>query len=261
MRILLTNDDGFDAPGIAAMARAAKALGEVTVAAPAIHYSGASHSVSIDGALKVQKKHFDGGVDGWKIWGTPFDCCSLAIAALMDDKPDLVISGINGGSNVGRDILHSGTIGAASAAHWAGVPTMAVSLNHNPAAKGFNYDFSAEFAVKAAEWLLAEPDPTAYLLSVNVPNVPKEEIAGCVVSAMSDRHNYLCDYEKTSDGWFDYYNTTMLPHHAEGNFTLAEDDYAVNHNYVVLTPLVMNVTALDHLDELTDAAQKLWNNE
>lgn len=258
MRILLTNDDGFDAPGIIAMARAAKVLGEIYVAAPAIHHSGASHSVSIIGALKVQKKHFDGDVDGWKIWGTPYDSCALAVDALMDEKPDLVISGINAGSNVGRDIMHSGTIGAGSAAFWAGVPTIAVSLNHRTGVKTFNYDIAAEFAVKAAKWLLAQPDPNAFMLSINVPNVPKADIAGCVVASMSDRHNYHCDYKKSSDGWFDYYNATMIPHHAEGNYSLNEDDYAVNHDYIVLTPLGMNATAFDYMDNLSDAAGSLW---
>jgi 5'-nucleotidase len=258
MKILLTNDDGFDAPGIIAMARAAKAIGDIYVAAPAEHHSGASHSVSITGALKVQKKHFDGDIEGWKIWGTPYDCCALAIEALMDEKPDLVISGINGGSNVGRDILHSGTIGAGSAAFWSGVPTIAVSLNHRPGVKTFKYDAAAEFAVRAAKWLLAQPDPKAYMLSINVPNVPKEKIAGCVAASMGDRHNYHCDFKKSSDGWFDYYNVTMVPHHAEGNYSLNEDDYAVNHDYIVLTPLGMNVTAYEHMDALDGAANSLW---
>lgn len=248
MRILLVNDDGFDAPGIHALYREMKKLGDIYVSAPALPQSGASHRTAVRGKIKVQTKKFEDDVTGWKVWGSPFDCADLGIRALMDEKPDLVVSGINRGSNVAYDILHSGTVGASSAGLWSGMPTIAVSLN----SQGDEYDFrfSARFALRAAKWFVNQPSNRNYVLNINVPNCPESEIRGCVITRMGHRHNYTSSFKKTSEGWFDYYEAAVTRDHQDEDEYLIHDDYAVNHNYISLTPIDMEVTAYESMADV-----------
>ena len=260
MRILLSNDDGFDAPGIHALAAEMKKLGEIVVAAPADPQSAKSHSKAVRGQLKVHAEPFEpddpARQKGYRVFGTPYDSVSVALEAILTDpdtRPDLVVTGINHGSNVAYDILHSGTIGASSAAYFNGVPVIAMSLNGG---SRYDYTYSAKYALKAARWFVNQPDNRDYILSINTPNCPDADIKGTIVSRMGRRHNYANSFAKTQgeDGSTMYFDMKVAPNHGNNDEDLSYDDYAVNHNYVVVTPLDMDVTDYAHIERFIAVA-------
>lgn len=175
-RILVSNDDGVHAPGIKALRRELAAIGDVTVVAPDRERSAASHSLTMDVPLRADVIA-DGVVS---VVGTPTDCVLLAIKNLLAEPPDLVVSGINRGPNVGDDITYSGTVAAAMEARILGVPSMAVSLGRSPSGE-WDYAFAARVARELALLILENGLPDGTLLNVNVPNVPEAEVAGIEV--------------------------------------------------------------------------------
>jgi len=184
VRILLSNDDGIDAPGLNALATGLAKHAEIWVAAPDRDRSGASNSLTLDApirAIEVSARHF-------KVFGTPTDCVHLALGGLLDFKPDMVISGINNSANMGDDTLYSGTVAAAMEGRMLGLPAIAVSLvtrNH----VGTHYDT----AVRAVEWLLLrmleQPLQGSPLLNVNVPDIPWDDVQGFQTTRLGHRHH------------------------------------------------------------------------
>ncbi|MCH4071630.1 5'/3'-nucleotidase SurE [Pseudoramibacter sp.] len=267
MNILLSNDDGFDAPGIHALAKEMKKLGHLVISAPADPQSAKSHSKAVRGQLKVHAEPFEPGdpelQDGYRVFGTPYDSVDVALHALLtapETRPDLVVTGINHGSNVAYDILHSGTIGASSAARFGGIPVIAMSLNGG---SRYDYRYSAKYALKIAKWFVNQPDNTGYILSVNTPNCPESEIKGTIVSRMGHRHNYTNTYAKTvgEDENTLYFDMQVAPNHEDTDEDLSYDDYAVNHGYVVITPLDMDVTDFSRLDKFIPLTDTVLNPE
>ncbi|HUP98513.1 MAG TPA: 5'/3'-nucleotidase SurE [Usitatibacter sp.] len=181
MRILLSNDDGYFAPGLAALAEALSALGEITVVAPERDRSGASNSLTLDRPLTVHKAH-----NGFfYVNGTPTDCVHMAVTGILDFEPDVVVSGINTGSNMGDDTLYSGTVAAATEGYLLGIPSIAVSL----VGKEFvHYRSAARIAVDIVGRLARAPFGVPVLLNVNVPDVPYESIVGIEVTKLGRRH-------------------------------------------------------------------------
>ena len=181
MRILLSNDDGYFAPGLAALAEALSALGEITVVAPERDRSGASNSLTLDRPLTVHKAH-----NGFfYVNGTPTDCVHMAVTGILDFEPDVVVSGINSGSNMGDDTLYSGTVAAATEGYLLGIPSVAVSL----VGKEFtHYRSAARIAADIVGRLARAPFGAPVLLNVNVPDVPYETIAGIEVTRLGRRH-------------------------------------------------------------------------
>ena len=181
MRILLSNDDGYFAPGLAALAEALSAVGEITVVAPERDRSGASNSLTLDRPLTVHKAH-----NGFfYVNGTPTDCVHMAVTGILDFEPDFVVSGINSGSNMGDDTLYSGTVAAATEGYLLGIPSVAVSL----VGKEFtHYRSAARIAAEIVERLARAPFGSPVLLNVNVPDVPYEEIKGIEVTRLGRRH-------------------------------------------------------------------------
>lgn len=175
-RLLVSNDDGVDAPGIRALAAELRKLGDVTVVAPDRERSAASHSLTVD--IPIRANHLSDGVVS--VAGTPTDCVLLAIKNLLPEPPDLVVSGINRGPNVGDDVTYSGTVAAAMEATILGVPAMAVSLAHGDSGR-YDYGFAARVAREIAGLVLKNGLPEGTLLNVNVPNVPESEIHGVEV--------------------------------------------------------------------------------
>lgn len=181
VKILVSNDDGFRAPGLAALADSLRELAEVVVVAPDRNRSGASNSLTLEQPLRARAE--DNGFIS--VEGTPTDCVHLAITGLLDDEPDMVVSGINAGANLGDDVLYSGTVAAAMEGRFLGLPAMAVSLagtrlNH--------YDSAARAARLLVERLVARPLPADTLLNVNVPDRPWEAIEGIRVARLGQRH-------------------------------------------------------------------------
>jgi len=171
MRILLSNDDGYFAPGLAALAEGLASLGEITVVAPERDRSGASNSLTLDRPLLLSHAH-----NGFHyVNGTPTDCVHMAVTGLLDFEPDVIVSGINSGSNMGDDTLYSGTVAAATEGYLLGIPSIAVSLVGKEFA---HYKTAARVAHDLVKRLASAPFGAPVLLNVNVPDVPYESISG-----------------------------------------------------------------------------------
>jgi 5'-nucleotidase len=181
MRILLSNDDGYFAPGLAALAESLATLGEITVVAPERDRSGASNSLTLDRPLMLSK-----APNGFLyVNGTPTDCVHMAVTGILDFEPDVVVSGINSGSNMGDDTLYSGTVAAATEGYLLGIPSIAVSL----VGREFkHYDTAARIARDLVQRLAREPFGAAVLLNVNVPDAPYGDLAGMEVTRLGRRH-------------------------------------------------------------------------
>jgi len=170
MKILITNDDGIEAPGLKTLVLAFVGKAEVAVAAPDQERSATSHSVTLRRPVGMREV----GPRQWAIEGTPVDCVHLAVLKLLDFRPDLVISGINHGANLGCDIIYSGTVAGAREAALLGLPAFAISLNSYNSHP--NFDTAAAFAVELAERVIAKGLPGSVFLNVNVPDLPSAEI-------------------------------------------------------------------------------------
>ena len=171
MRILLSNDDGYFAPGLAALAAALDDLGTVTVVAPERDRSGASNSLTLDRPLAVRRS-----ANGFLfVDGTPTDCVHLAVTGLLEALPDIVVSGINLGANMGDDTIYSGTVAAATEGYLLGIPSIAVSLTSK---EGRYYETAGEVVRELVERFARRPAPQPVLLNVNVPDLPREALQG-----------------------------------------------------------------------------------
>lgn len=183
MKILVSNDDGYRAEGIARLRAALEPLAEVTVVAPDRNRSGAGNSLTLDVPLRV----FGAGPDTYYVPGTPTDCVHLAISGLFDFEFDMVVSGVNDGPNLGDDVLYSGTVAAAIEGRFLGLPTVAVSLCTSAESRR-HFDTGARVARELVAGLLRRPlDPTL-ILNVNVPDRPYEELAGYAATRLGNRH-------------------------------------------------------------------------
>jgi 5'-nucleotidase len=181
MKILISNDDGVHAPGIIALDQAMRTLGDVTVVAPERNRSGASNSLTLDNPIRAH--NLDNGFIA--VEGTPTDCVHLAITGLLDSEPDMVISGINAGANLGDDVLYSGTVAAAMEGRFLGYPAIAVSLVGEHLK---HYQTAARASQLMIEKLLKEPLPADTILNVNVPDVPWKDIRGIQATRLGHRH-------------------------------------------------------------------------
>ncbi|UCV10461.1 5'/3'-nucleotidase SurE [Dechloromonas denitrificans] len=181
MRILLSNDDGYFAPGLAALAQALSGLGEIVVVAPEQNRSGASNSLTLDRPLFLKTAangfHF--------VNGTPTDCVHLAVTGMLDYLPDIIVSGINHGANMGDDTIYSGTVAAATEGFLLGIPSLAISLNNF---EGKHFDTAGRVARDLVERFIRNPIKQPVLLNVNVPDIPHAELKGFEVTRLGRRH-------------------------------------------------------------------------
>jgi 5'-nucleotidase len=241
MRILLSNDDGYFAPGIAALAKALSSLATVTVVAPERDRSGASNSLTLDRPLSVKK-----AANGFfYVNGTPTDCVHLAVTGLLDALPDMVVSGVNHGANMGDDTIYSGTVAAATEGFLLGIPSLAISL----AAAGRDcFDTAATIARSLVERYVREPMREPMLLNVNVPDVPFEELRGTVVTRLGKRHK--------AEPVVKAVNPRGDPIYWVGAAGSAQDAgegtdfFAVANRQVSLTPLQMDLTRFQQMDSV-----------
>jgi 5'-nucleotidase len=181
VKILLSNDDGYQSEGLATLALALADLAEITIVAPDRNQSGASHSLTLETPLRVGKTR-----DGiYYVNGTPTDCVHLAITGLLDHEPDMVIAGINHGANLGDDVLYSGTVAAAVEGRFLGLPAVAVSLvGHNPR----HFDTAGQAIRILFQRLSESPLPSDTILNVNVPDVPYPQLQGFEATRLGYRH-------------------------------------------------------------------------
>ena len=181
MRILLSNDDGYQAQGLRMLARRLADLASITVVAPDRNRSGASNSLTLETPLRVERAEDN----VYYVNGTPTDCVHIAVTGLLDDPPDMIVSGINHGANLGDDVVYSGTVAAAMEGRFLGVPSIAVSLVLDG---GAHFTTAADFIHRLVERSLQEPLPPDLILNVNVPDLPAGAINGVRTTRLGFRH-------------------------------------------------------------------------
>ncbi|MFP4207776.1 MAG: 5'/3'-nucleotidase SurE [Wenzhouxiangella sp.] len=253
MHILISNDDGLYAPGIRLLAeRLGELADRVTVVAPDRDRSGASNSLTLDQPIRVDPQE-----DGrYKIYGTPTDCVHLAITGLLEDEPDMVVSGINAGANLGDDVLYSGTVAAAMEGRFLGLPAMAVSLVYNFASKGpHHYASGAEAAAILTRQLLAEPLPADTILNVNVPDLPWDQIRGFETTRLGHRHcsGDVIPIEDPRGRPFFW----VGPPGSEEDNGPGTDFHAVRNGYVSVTPIHVDLTRYQALEQVSSWIENL----
>jgi 5'-nucleotidase len=240
--ILLTNDDGIHAPGLQVLSKACLKLGTVTVIAPEHDNSAASHSLTMNRPLRVRKI----AQNVYAINGTPTDCVTIGVGKILNQKPDLVISGINPGPNLGDDISYSGTVSAAIESTMLGIPSFAVSLAAE--SDPLYYETAADFSIRLSNIILTKGLPIDTLLNVNVPNAPFERIAG-VIFTRRGRRLYEDAIKETSDPWGrrHYWIGGGTPSFDSGSDT---DSAAVSVNKISITPMHLDPTNYEALKYL-----------
>ena len=248
-KILITNDDGIYAPGILSLRNAMNSIGEVTVVAPLAEKSAVGHAITVSDPLRVSEIERDSNFFGYAVNGTPADCVKLGVRCLMDNKPDLVISGINLGPNTATNVIYSGTVSAAAEGTIMGIPSIAISLTTFTKS---NFSYAEEVAVLIAKKVLQNGLPEGTLLNINVPAVPKEEIQGMVITRQGKGR-----YEEAFDKRIDPNNRTY--YWLTGKRMILDqgdniDDLVVMENKVAITPIRYDLTDYDFLKELSK-----WN--
>lgn len=243
MNILISNDDGVHAPGLITLAQTLAQIATVTVIAPDRNRSGASNSLTLDRPIRLQ--HLENGFIS--VQGTPTDCVHLAITGLLKTLPDLVVSGINMGHNLGDDVFYSGTVAAAMEGRFLGMPSIAVSLvcDANPK----HYVTAAEVAKQLVLRLDAHSLPAKTILNVNVPDVPITELKGFAVTRLGTRHKAeptVPDHDPR--GRLIYWIGQAGPEQDAG---VGTDFYAVCHQQVSITPLQLDLTHYSVFDDLS----------
>ncbi len=231
MRILVANDDGIKAPGLWQMVKELQAVGQVVVAAPQQERSGAGTSISLRKPIEVKRIEPElEGVEAYSVDGTPADSAIIALKSLFPDEIDLVVSGINRGSNMGHDIFVSGTVGAALQGYLHGIPSLAVSMY---AYEGLNFAVGARLAALLAARVKDGVLPREVLLNVNLPNLELGEIAGVEITRLS-RENY-CDRVERDYGSGDGYYQIMRSNEFLGD--VGSDVWALQRNLISITAL------------------------
>ncbi|MCA1596856.1 MAG: 5'/3'-nucleotidase SurE [Chloroflexi bacterium] len=247
MQILASNDDGIHARGLREMVRALAAVGEVTVVAPDRARSASGHSITLHKPLRADRVQLPGAAAAYSVSGTPTDCIALALRHLVKDRPDLVISGINHGANLGWDLTYSGTVAAAMEGALLGVQAIAISLTSRDASANFEYAGRCAAAVAAS--ILADPLPPFTLLNVNVPSLGERAPRGARVTRQGKRR-YDGGVMERSDphGRSYYWLGGELP---EEELTPGTDTRAIIDGYCSITPVHLDLTA----HEMVEAVQ------
>jgi len=238
MRVLLTNDDGLDSPGLLALARALRPVADVVVVAPEHERSAASHAITLHKPLRaVPAALGDTGLPAWATNGTPADCVLLAVLDLLGRPPDVVVSGINAGANLGMDLIYSGTVSGAVEATLFGIAAIAVSV---ASFTDIHWGPAAAFSAHLTQEVHRHGLPKDTFLNVNVPNLPPEEIRGVETTRQSSRR-YVNRLEKRADPrGRDYY---WLTGSAEaGSADPGTDAEAVAEGRISVTPLRLDMT-------------------
>jgi 5'-nucleotidase len=250
MKILVTNDDGIFADGIYALFREMKKLGEVIAVAPASEQSAVGHAITLMNPLRINEVNRHGEFFGYAVNGTPADCVKLAVHALMAERPDVIVSGVNLGANIGTSVIYSGTVSAATEGTILGIPSIAVSLATfaNP-----DFRFASKFARKLVATVLEKGGlPRGTLLNINIPAVPESEITGVEITCNSDSR-FEDIFEKRLDPRKRVYYWSAG---VEQTFDLREgtDSAALRAKKVSITPIHFDMTDHAQIERIRE-----WN--
>ncbi|GIV26733.1 MAG: 5'-nucleotidase SurE [Bacteroidia bacterium] len=244
--ILVTNDDGITAPGILFLSQIAKGFGEVAVIAPDKPQSGSGHAITIHTTLRIQPSHYHNATIEYAVNGTPVDCVKLAVNKLLPQKPDLILSGVNHGSNSSINVIYSGTMSAAIEGYLEGIPSIGFSL--------CNYSIEADFTPsekyikQIIEWVLNQQNEII-CLNVNIPDVPPDAIKGIKICRQA-KGNWVEEFEERFDPYDrPYYWMT-------GKFTNFEpdaedtDEWALAHDYISVVPIQTDLTCYSTISKM-----------
>ena len=243
MKILLSNDDGYFAPGLNILAEHLAKIADITVVAPERNRSGASNSLTLDRPLSVRKAS-----NGFfYVNGTPTDCVHLALTGLMTSPPDMVISGINDGANMGDDTIYSGTVAAAMEGYLLDIPSFAISMSQHEAT---HFDTAARVTVELVQHYLKTGFAKPTLLNVNVPDMPYDELKGKVITRLGKRHKAepVIQLKTPRDETVYWVGAAGKPNDGgEGT-----DFHAVANNFVSISPIQVDLTKHTQMAELND---------
>ncbi|MBL6872050.1 MAG: 5'/3'-nucleotidase SurE [Flavobacteriales bacterium] len=244
--ILITNDDGYNSKGIKALINAVKNLGKILIIAPDSPQSGMGHAISVNKPIRCYKTNFFGSVEAYCCTGTPVDCIKMGLYLLKDKKPDLILSGINHGSNVSTNILYSGTMSAAVEGALSGIPSVGYSLTDY--SENADFQYSEKIVKTISKKVIKEGFKKGTCLNVNIPNVKENQIKGIKVCRQGRAFwDDTFDHRKDPLGK-DYYWLT-------GSFSSKEQalDTDINYlenNYVTIVPTQFDMTCHDSVDKL-----------
>jgi len=245
LRILVSNDDGIDAPGLYALVQELRRIGSVFAVAPDKQQSAIGHAITMNYPLRAKEFKKDGVFFGYAVEGTPADSVKLAVKALLKEKPDLLVSGVNHGANTAISIIYSGTVSAATEGTILGIPSIAVSLTtYGPA----DFRYAARFARKLALIVARKGLPEGTLLNVNVPAIPEDEIRGVVVTRQGRAiWNDVFELRRDPANKEYYWLTGALEDSDTG---LHFDQAAVRNQYVSVTPIHYDLTDYPMLETM-----------
>lgn len=251
MKILISNDDGINSLGIYALAKSLKEIGDVTVVAPITEQSAVGHAITMKTPLRVVEHFINGEFFGYAVEGTPADCVKMGIRNILKSPPDIVVSGINHGSNTAINIIYSGTVSAAREAAIMDVPAVAFSITSH-ISRDFSY--ASKVAKDIVQEVVKNSLPIGTCLNVNIPAVPENEIKGVLLTKQS-KSKWDDIYEERVDpyGKSYYWLTGSL---VEVDDNLETDQFAIKNNYVAVTPIHFDLT-----DYKTYENMKKWNIE
>lgn len=235
--ILISNDDGIFAPGIRALWEAMSEIGDPIVVAPDTERSAVGHAITLTDPLRVVPVHRSSGFEGLAVSGTPADCAKIAIKSILDEKPDLMISGINSGSNIGTNVIYSGTISAATEGTMLGIPSIAISLNSYASD---DYRGAKHAAIIVAQDVLSHGIPVGTLINVNVPYCPLEKIKGMKITRQGKQY-FKDEFEKREDprGRSYYW---MKGNVVDKDEDIMYDGKALKEDYISITPIQFDMT-------------------
>jgi 5'/3'-nucleotidase len=243
--ILVTNDDGVTSPGLHALLEAMRELGRVSMVAPEVERSAVGHAITRHSPLRVKEFALNGKMAGYAVNGTPADCVKLAVSTLLEQRPDLVVSGINLGPNTATNIIYSGTVSAATEARILGIQSIAISVGT------FNdpiWETSTIFAQRIARLVLKHALPPKVLLNVNVPNLALEEVKGVRITRQGDS-GYEDRFESHAD------SRSAPSYRSAASYRMSDvddgtDALALAQGFVSVTPISFDLTKFEMLDEL-----------
>ena len=255
MRILLSNDDGIDAPGLKILAEELATRADVFIAAPDTERSAVGHAITIHDPLKVKEHYHDSVLFGYAVSGTPADCVKLALCSLMPQKPDLIVSGINQGANLGTDIIYSGTVSAATEGTLLGIPSIAVSVNSYD--RSARFDCAAEIAGEIIDIIPVFGLPPGTLLNINVPDLHRKDIKGFKITSQG-KSKYVEEYVQRIDprGNAYYWINGSL---AEIDEEPHADYLAVKNQFVSITPIHFDVTDYRYMHAIKERMESALN--
>jgi 5'-nucleotidase len=255
MKILLTNDDGIHAPGLFALYQALEPHYELHIVAPESEMSAVGHAITLTSPLRVQAVNKNGSFFGYAVTGTPADCVKIAVQELLKRPPDIILSGINLGANVGVNLLYSGTVSAATEGAFLGVRSAAISLDtrQNP-----DFRFAAQFSKEIIRFIGEMGLREGTALNVNIPAVPPEEITG-VCFARQGTARFVERFESRKDprGNVYYWLSGETP---IGSGNSDTDSSALKQRKITITPIHYDLTCNEELERLVSSPPPSWEN-